>query len=73
MYSKMHPCWSTVLIFAKNTLLYNHHHHNQDSDAGDFPGDPVAKTALLLQGAQVWSLVRELDPTCHNWELAQCK
>ena len=33
---------------------------------GNFPDGPVVKTALLRQGAQVWSLVRELDPTCHN-------
>ena len=26
----------------------------------------MAKTALLRQGAQIGSLVRELDPTCHN-------
>ena len=33
----------------------------------DFPGGPVAKTSLLpVQGARVRSLVRELDPTCHN-------
>ena len=34
---------------------------------GDFPGSPVAKPPLLpMQGAQVRSLVRELDPTCCN-------
>ena len=32
----------------------------------DFPGGPVAKTALPMQGTWVRSLVRELDPTCHN-------
>ena len=26
----------------------------------DFPGNAVVKTVLLMQGAQVWSLVREL-------------
>ena len=26
----------------------------------------MAKTALPMQGAWVRSLVRELDPTCHN-------
>jgi len=31
---------------------------------GAFPGDPVAKTVLPRQGAQVQSLVIELDPTC---------
>jgi len=31
-----------------------------------FPGGPVAKTVLPRQGAWVQSLVRELDPTCHN-------
>ena len=32
----------------------------------DFPGGPVVKTTLPMQGARVRSLVRELDPTCHN-------
>ena len=32
-------------------------------DAKYFPGGPVVKTALPLQGAQVRSPVRE-DPTC---------
>ena len=32
----------------------------------DFPGGPVAKTVLPMQGTRVWSLVRELDPMCHN-------
>ena len=22
-----------------------------------------------MQGAQVWSLVQGLDPTCHNWKI----
>ena len=29
---------------------------------GDFPGGPVAKTVLPMQGAQVQPLIRELDP-----------
>ena len=29
----------------------------------DFSGDPVAETVLPTQGAQVQSMVRELDPT----------
>ena len=33
---------------------------------GDFPGGPVVKTALPVQGAWVQSLVRELDPTYRN-------
>ena len=36
--------------------------------AQDFPGGPVANFGFPLQGAQVWSLVGELDPTCCNWE-----
>ena len=32
----------------------------------DFPGGPVAKTLLPMQGAWVRSPVRDLDPTCHN-------
>ena len=26
------------------------------------PGGPMAKTALSMQGAEVWFLVREVDP-----------
>ena len=36
----------------------------------DFLGGPVAKIALPMQGAQVWSLVRELDPICCNYKFA---
>ena len=32
----------------------------------DFPGGPVAKTELKVQGAWVQSLVREPDSTYHN-------
>ena len=32
----------------------------------DFPGGPVANSMLPVQGAQVRSLVWELDPTYHN-------
>ena len=32
----------------------------------DFSGGPVADSKLLMQGAQVQSLVRELDPTGQN-------
>ena len=32
----------------------------------DFPSGPVAVPVLLMQGAWVLSLVRELDPTCYN-------
>ena len=31
---------------------------------GDIPGGPVVKTALPIQGAQVWCLVGRLDPAC---------
>ena len=33
----------------------------------DFPDGPVAKTVFSKQGIQVWSLVRELDPSCCDW------
>ena len=33
---------------------------------GDFRGGPVAKTVLIMQGAQVQALIRELDPICCN-------
>ena len=32
----------------------------------DFSGGPVAGSTLPMQGARVQSLVKELDPTCHN-------
>lgn len=31
-----------------------------------FPGSPVTGTLCSNAGAQVWSLIRELDPTCCN-------
>ena len=34
--------------------------------SGDFPGGPVAKTLLPMQGAWIQSLIRELDSACHN-------
>ena len=38
----------------------------------DFPGAPVAKTLCFqCRGPEIWSLVRELDPTCHKEGLAQ--
>ena len=33
---------------------------------GNFPGGAGTKTGLPGQGARVWSLVREIDPTCRN-------
>ena len=38
----------------------------KNGQCGDFPGGPVAKTALPMQGAWVQSLARELDPTYHD-------
>ena len=32
----------------------------------DLPGGPGADSTLSVQGAWVQTLVRELDPTCHN-------
>ena len=37
----------------------------------DFPGGPVTKTVLEMQGAQVSSLVGELNPTCYSEDLVQ--
>ena len=40
--------------------------YQEEIPSWDFPG-PVAKTlSFQMQGAWVQSLVRELDPTCHN-------
>ena len=41
-----------------------------NTDDGDFPGGPVAKTVAPSAGAQFWSLVRELDPTWQNKQFA---
>ena len=39
---------------------------------GDVPGRPRAEIpGLPMQGAWVLSLVRELDPACHSWDLVQ--
>ena len=39
---------------------------DQTDRSWDFPGGPVAKTLLPMQGTQVQSLVKELDPECLN-------
>ena len=39
----------------------------------NFPDGSVTKTALPKQGAQVWSLVGELDPSCCNHDFPFCK
>ena len=44
---------------------------NKSTQLRDFPGGPVAKTALSMQGFQVRSLVRELNPTCYSYDMAQ--
>ena len=44
---------------------------NKSTWLRDCPGGPVAKTALSMQGAQVQFLVRELNPTCDRYDLAQ--
>ena len=46
-----------VVVRAGRRLL-------QNPGFRDFPGGPVAKTPHSMQGAQVYSLVRDLDPTC---------
>ena len=39
----------------------------QNLSSGDFSGGPVAKPLISqCRWPQVQSLVRELDPTCHN-------
>ena len=38
--------------------------HNQINILREFPGGPVGKCMLSMRGAQVQSLVRELDPAC---------
>ena len=37
----------------------------QRSYCVDIPGAPVADSAM--KGSQIWSLIRELDPTCWNY------
>ena len=38
-----------------------------EPQTGDFPGGPVVRTPRFhCSGVQVGSLVRELDPACHN-------
>lgn len=32
----------------------------------DFPGGPVARTVIPMQGVRAPLLVKELDPTCCN-------
>ena len=50
------------------TFVKLHRMYNARVNPGDFPGGPVPKTLPMLpmQGAQVRSLDRELDPTYRN-------
>ena len=54
--------WTTREVPSMNILI----HLIKTLKPRDFSGGPVAKTTLLTQGTWVQSLVRELDPTCHN-------
>ena len=39
---------------------------NKKPTVRTYSGGPLAKTELPVQGAQVQSLVRKLDPTCRH-------
>ena len=39
---------------------------NKKPTVRTYPGGTLAKTELPVQGAQVQSLVRKLDPTCRH-------
>lgn len=49
---------------ARSIEVREKHEISRDGDQGNFPGGPVAKTLLLMQGALVQSLGRA--PTCCN-------
>ena len=55
-----------VLFFQNLFLLHRKH-------AGDSPEGPGTKLCAPNAGARVRSLVRELDPTCHNQGSMQSK
>ena len=52
-------------------ILYQDKKRIKKIEWGDFCGGPVADSVLPMQEAQVWSLVRKLDPACCNWEPVQ--
>ena len=59
-----HRFGSSVLSEQRtsNTSRTHSFRVSRKNTSGDFPGGLVAKTLLSMQGAQVQSLVRELDP-----------
>ena len=38
----------------------------KNADSGDFPGGPLVKSLFPVLGEWVRSLIRELDPKCHD-------
>ena len=48
------------------SCLYMNSHQKDTCISWDFPGGPVAKTQLPIEGAWVRFLPGELDPTCCN-------
>ena len=59
--------WTTIA----NLLLSHNFCYERYIKTGEreFPGDPVYRTMFLKQGTQLWSLVRELDPTLHSFKI----
>jgi len=47
--------------------IYTYIKNEGGKNEGDFPGGPVAKSLCLqCRGGWFQSLIRELDPACHN-------
>ena len=60
------------LHFNTYTGLCNCHHDQNKEQFLDFPGGPAADSTLQVQEARVQSLVKELDPACHNYYKIRC-
>ena len=61
-------------LSSSNTYigLCNCHHNQNKEQVLDFPGGPAADSTLPVQEARVQSLVKELDPACHNYYKIRC-
>ena len=55
-----------VLDKSPNFSIPQSPHLHKRTSSGNFLSGPGAKSELPIEGAQVQSLVRELDPTCCN-------
>ena len=60
--------WGWAFRMPRERHMIRNKSSNKKHTVRTYPGGPLAKTELPVQGAQVQSPVRKLDPTCRHQE-----